>query len=401
MLSVEQALQALQQTLPDNKPATETVPLRAAHRRILAAAPTAKTDVPPASNSAMDGFAIAFKDLNPDGIGTLKISARQPAGQVPEKLAPGTAVRLFTGSEIPPGADTVVIQENCDYDNAQVQIKSRPEAGANVRLQGEDIERGQSLLQRGRRLSAVDIALLAAAGIDAVNVYRRLSAQLIVTGNELARPGEPLQAGQIYDSNSPMLQALLENMGFTVALKRIADNYADTVSMLLEAATADVIISTGGVSVGEEDYIGKALSTAGKTEFWKIAIKPGKPLLFGSINHTPLFGLPGNPVSALVTFCIIARPFLSALQGDEFYCLRHWPVPAGFSTDKKIARQQYLRARLVGDAGGRLFAKPLAKQGSAMLSSLSDAEVLVRIPSDTLVREGDRIDVIALNELLT
>lgn len=399
MLSVEQALQALQQALPNDKPTTETVPLHTAHRRILAAAPTAKTDVPPASNSAMDGFAVAFKDLNPDGITTLKISARQPAGQAPARLAPGTAVRLFTGSEIPPGADTVVIQENCDYDNAQVQIKSRPEAGANVRRQGEDIERGQSLLQRGRRLSAVDIALLAAAGIGKVNVYRLLSAQLIVTGNELARPGERLQSGQIHDSNTPMLQALLENMGFTVGLKQIADDYADTVSMLQEAAAADVIISTGGVSVGEEDYIGKALSTAGKTEFWKIAIKPGKPLLFGHVNNTPMFGLPGNPVSALITFCIIARPFLSALQGDEFYRLRLWPVPAGFCIEKRIARQQYLRAGLNYD-NGQLSVKLLAGQGSAILSSLSEADVLAVVPANTIIREGDKIDVIPMSELL-
>jgi molybdopterin molybdotransferase len=169
--------------------------------------------------------------------------------------------------------------------------------------------------------------------------------------------------------------------------------------MLQEAATADVIISTGGVSVGEEDYIGKALSAAGKTEFWKIAIKPGKPLLFGHIDDTPLFGLPGNPVSALITFCIIARPFLSALQGDEFYHLRCWPVPAAFSIDKKIARQQYLRAWLNND-NGQLSVKLLAKQGSAILSSLSRADVLAVIPPDTVVNEGDWIEVISLVELM-
>ena len=401
MLSVEQALHNLQQTVP-GKPGTETVDLEHAHRRVLAEAPVATTDIPPADNSAMDGFAVAYNDLHPGTPVTLPVSARQPAGQAPMPLQPGTAVRIFTGAELPPGADTVIIQEDCRYDTKQVCINVAPEAGANVRGQGEDMRKGQVLLEPGRRLQAADIALLAAGGIGRVTVYRRLTAALLITGDELVQPGEPLPAGRIYDSNTPMLRALLENMGFETAPYHVPDTAEDTIAILRQSATADVIISTGGVSVGEEDHIGNALATLGRTAFWKIAMKPGKPFLFGEVNSTPLFGLPGNPVSALVTFCIFARPFLSAMQGGEFVKPRHWPVKAGFNMTRTSPRQQFLRATLVQeDDHGELTAVPLGRQGSAALDSLSQADALVVIPPEKVISENDPVEVILLAELLS
>lgn len=405
-LTVAEAWEKLQQSVPNTRPAVEPISLNKALGRTLAAAPSALINVPPADNSAMDGFALRYRDLP----GPLPISQRIPAGSAPQPLAPGSAARIFTGSEIPPGADTVVMQENCRYDETQVSVEKPPQQGANIRPSGEDIAADQPLLAAGHRLRPQDLGLLAAAGIASVQVYRPLRVTVLTTGDELIPPGQPLEPGKIYESNSPMIAALLTRMGFQTDVLRAPDDLSATVELLQQAANNDAIISIGGVSVGEEDHVKNALNQLGETAFWKIGLKPGKPFLLGAIHSsdmhssdipstTPLLGLPGNPVSAFITFALFCKPFLNALQGGTFTIPRHWRAKAGFQLDRPNPRQQYLRATLAMGENGHSSVKLLPGQSSAMQTSLCNAEVLAVIPPETRVEEGQEIAVISLTEL--
>lgn len=399
-LSVAQAWTQLQQAVPAKRPAAESIPLTDALGRTLAETPVALINVPPAANSAMDGFALRCDDLQGTPFTVLPISQRIPAGSAPQPLTPGSAARIFTGSEIPPGADTVVMQENCRYDETQVKVEKLPERGANIRAVGEDITAGQPLLSAGHRLRPQDLGLLAAAGIDAVQVYLPLHVTVLVTGDELIPPGQPLEPGKIYESNSPMIAALLTTMGCRVEVLRAPDNLIATVKLLQQAANSDAVISIGGVSVGEEDHVKNALSQLGQTTFWKIGLKPGKPFLLGNIGNTPLLGLPGNPVSAFITFTLFCKPFLNALQGGAFSTPRHWLAKADFTLAKTNQRQQYFRAVLATGEKEEPVVKLLGSQSSAVQTSLCNADVLAVIPPDTLVEKGQLVEVISLHELV-
>ncbi len=373
----------------------ETVPLMASMGRVLAADQVAQIDVPPADNSAMDGFAVRFDDLAPGT--TLAVSQRIPAGHKSVPLATGTAARIFTGAEMPAGADTVVMQENCDYDGQKVMVNKLPTGGRgdNVRPRGQDISCGSLLLAAGTVLGARELGVLASIGIANVEVLRRLKVAIVSTGDELVEPGQGLEKGQIYNSNRYLLTGLLQSMGAEVTDAGCAGDKPAAIEALLRKAaeSADCVISTGGVSVGDEDHVKAVLQSLGQLDFWKIAIKPGKPLAFGMLCGKPFFGLPGNPVSAFVTFTVLVNPFLGALQGRGFHETRQRRMTAGFSTSRPASRQAYLRA-VVEQRDGLDTAVLLPNQSSGALTSARSADVLAIVPAGQVVVKGEVIHVI-------
>lgn len=295
------------------KPITETenLPIEQALGRIIARPVSSSINVPGWDNSAMDGYAVHFKDLTESGV-RLPISQYIPAGQAGDPLQPGTAARIFTGAPVPENADTVIIQEVCEQDGDHVVVKELPKAGSNVRKAGEDITAGREIISHGTKLAPQHLGLAASVGVDEVTVYRRLKVALFTSGSELIMPGTPLGPGQIYNSNQFTAVGLLQSLGCEVIqLGIVEDTFDATCDALAKgAANADLVISSGGVSVGEEDHVKPAVEKLGSLEMWKIAIRPGKPVAFGHIGNTPFIGTPGNPVSLFVTFLLFARPFI-------------------------------------------------------------------------------------------
>jgi molybdopterin molybdotransferase len=401
MKAMKPANEALTQILDQAMPLTsiETLPLLQALGRVLAEPQSSNLNVPPADNSAMDGYVFCQADLSSMGTAGLPISQRVVAGAIPEKLQAGTAARIFTGAEIPEGADTVVMQEQCQVsaDQRSVSIPVDCPQGNNIRRAGQDISQGAEIATAGERLSPQTIGLLASIGIAEVPVYRQLRVAILSTGDELAEPGTPLQGGQIYNSNRYLLASLLQQMNIiTVDLGRVEDTPQATLAALSRGTLeADVIISTGGVSVGEEDHIKGAVEKLGELNLWKIAIKPGKPLAFGRVGDTPFFGLPGNPVSTFVTFLLFARPYLQKRQGMQPKLPLGSLIPATFTRSKKSIRQEYLRVRITDD--GTMQTHP--NQSSGVLSSTSWSNALAVVPVDTCVSEGQNVRVIRYDQL--
>ncbi|MFQ5488106.1 MAG: gephyrin-like molybdotransferase Glp [Gammaproteobacteria bacterium] len=383
-------------------PETETVALEQALGRVLANSLMAVVDVPPFDNSAMDGYALACADLPAPGETTLPVSQRVAAGDRPAPLRPGSAARIFTGAPLPPRADTVVMQEQCRVQEGHVVIKAPLTVGSHIRRLGEDLRSGEQILAAGTRLQPQHLGLAASSGSAALEVFRRPRIATLFTGNELIPPGTPLAPGKIYNSNRYTLHGLLQNLGCEVTdLGIIGDDYELTLEALVQAATgSDLILTSGGASVGEEDHIKNAITTLGRLELWRIAVKPGKPLAFGHIGETPLLGLPGNPVSLFITFCLFARPALRKLQGCGEWLPRRLWATADFTRRNAIARSEYLRARLSADATGcnRVALHP--QQGSAILSSTTWADCLAVVPANTTVSPGQAIEVIPFSELL-
>lgn len=391
MLSFDEARQQLFSqancvALPEN------VPLAALNGRVLAEPVAAGINVPPEDNSAMDGFALALADLPENG--QLPVSQKIFAGTAPEPLQPGTAVRLFTGSVIPAGADTVVLQEDCDYSDEVVTIRERPRLGQHIRRAGEDIQAGQLLLPAGIRLDARHLGLLASAGVAGAKVYQPLKVALLATGDELKQPGEPLNSGQIYNSNLYMLQAALQAQGYQVTARHVADDLAALETALQQLLAAhDVLISIGGVSVGEADLVRTAMAALGEIQLWKVNMKPGKPLSFGMLSGKPMLGLPGNPVSAFATYQLFARPYLARLQGEvaEEPALPQYPI----RLVKPLAprRDDFIRVRLQWH-GGEAYLEPFSHQGSGVLSSVAWATGFARIPAAQTTENGDSVSYI-------
>ena len=357
--------------------------------RVLTADVVSSIDVPPADNSAMDGYALNREDW-PGADKPLEVSQRITAGMPPAPLKKGTAARIFTGAETPEGADVVVMQEKCKADGNMVYISTVGNTGANIRPRGQDIRKGGRVLQKGHRLRAQDLGLIASLGIARVEVRQRLKVAIISTGEELVEPGDPLKPGQIYNSNRYMLQALLEGWGFEVLDFGITADDPQIISGILSEASreADAIVTTGGVSVGEEDHVKAVVESLGHIDLWRVAIKPGKPFAFGDVLGTPFLGLPGNPVSAFVTALVIARPYLFDSQGvshSEIIPLRETAL-----FDKKGSfRQEYLRVR--STAGG---VEMFEKQSSGVLYSTSWGDGFVVQKPDEDIHRGDRVDVI-------
>ncbi len=396
-LSVEEAWRRLEAAVPPNVLEIEKIPVEESVSRILVTAPEARVDLPPADNSAMDGFAICHAEIDEDG--TVPISQRIPAGSENVPLKKGTAARIFTGGEVPSGADTVVMQEMCDYDEERVRIRTLPARGANIRHAAGDIAQGELLLGPGRRIRPQDVGLLAAAGIDTVEVFRRIRVALIATGDELVKPGQPLTRGTIYESSLPMVTSLLQGYGCQVEALHCSDDQSATRAVLESSARhADLVATIGGVSVGEEDHVKAALASLGETKFWKIGMKPGKPFLCGSILGTPLLGMPGNPVSAWVTCGLFCKPFISLMQGSNFAPPRIWNLKADFSFDRTSDRQEYLRGTRIGSGETVRLA---TSQSSASLRALCEADVLIVVRPGQTLRPGDRVDVISIAELLS
>ena len=400
MLSFDQALQQL---LAAARPVSETrlLPLEAAAGRVLATAQQSTVAVPPLDNSAMDGYAVRAADITAAGV-RLPVSQRIPAGTVGAPLQPGTAARIFTGAPIPAGADAVVMQERCEAAGDEVVVQLVPAAGENIRRAGEDIAVGAEILPAGVVLRAQELALAASAGLPQLPVLRRLRVAVFFTGDELCQPGEPLPPGAIYNSNRYALKALLEGLGCEVRdLGQVPDQLEATRAALRRAAADnDLIVTSGGVSVGEEDHVKPAVEAEGRLDLWKIAIKPGKPLAFGEITSSgkPVWfvGLPGNPVSSFVTFVMLVRPFIRRLQGVSDVLPHAYSLRADFDWKKADPRQEFLRARINTSGGLELF----PNQGSGVMTSLVWGDGLIVNPPNTTVASGDLVQFIPFAELL-
>ena len=396
MLSADQLLDALLERAVAVSD-VETVPVAQALGRVLAAPQTSSITVPPLDNSAMDGYAVRVVDVPAPGV-TLPVSQRILAGAVGEPLAPGTAARIFTGAPIPAGADAVLMQEYCAVEGDSVAIHAQPHAGENIRRAGEDIRAGAEVLAAGTRLGAAEMGLAASVGLAELPVFRKLKVACFFTGDELVTPGKPLKAGQIYNSNRYTLTGLLNGLGCElIDLGVVPDSLEATEAALAGAASvADVVVTSGGVSVGEADFVKAAVEKLGRVEMWKVAMKPGKPLVYGRINEADFIGLPGNPVSAFVTFGLFVRPFLLKRMGAANVLYRAFAVEADFAWPKAGARREFLRARL--QANGKLGLFP--NQSSGVLTSCAWADGLVDLPIGQTIHPGDWVRFIPFSELL-
>lgn len=397
MLSVEEArLRILENLRPLG---AETVALSAGLGRVLADDLTARLTHPPVAMSAMDGYALRAADATKVPT-TLTVVGEAPAGGVfAGTVGAGQAVRIFTGGPLPRGADTVVIQEDTDRDGDRVTIKEAAAAGDNIRDAGIDFKAGQTLLKRGRVLHVRDIALAAAANHPWLTVGRRPRVAILATGDELVKPGDPLGPNQIISSNGPGLAAFVDACGGEAVDLGIAPDDADTLRAIAARATGvDLLVTIGGASVGDRDLVQKVLGEVGlKVDFWKIAMKPGKPLIFGDFKGIPMIGLPGNPVSALVCSILYLRPAILALQGSSDTTIPMAKAKLGRAVKANNFREDFLRATLTQDAQGEPIATPLPVQDSAMLSVLAGADCLVRRPPNaTPSAAGEWVPIVPL-----
>jgi molybdopterin molybdotransferase len=395
LLSVDEALAQL---LAGAQPVAgvEQVPTMEAAGRVLAQAQTSTMDVPPMDNSAMDGFAVRLPDLT-SLEKNLRVAQRIPAGSVGKPLEPGTAARIFTGAPVPPGADAIVMQEHCVVSGDIVSVQVSPKKGEWIRLTGSDIKKGGTVLAAGKRLLPQDTGLAASVGIKTLPVYRKLRLGLFFTGDELVMPGDPLPPGRIYNSNRFTLNGLAAAFGCEVRDYGIVPDKLDATREVLRRAAAenDVIVTSGGVSVGDEDHVKPAVEAEGSLLMWKIAMKPGRPLAFGKVKEAAFIGLPGNPVSSFVTFLIFVRPFLLKTQGQTDVAPRAIDARADFDWTEPDARREFLRVKWNAQGGLDLY----PTQDSAVLTSTAWADGLVDNPAGAAIRKGERVRFLPYSEL--
>lgn len=383
----------------------EIVLLANADGRILAADIFAPLPLPPFTNSAVDGYAVRSGDLSRNAEQTFPVTGRIQAGAAAEEaVAAGHAMRIFTGAPMPKGADTVFMQEDVRLDAAgKIVLPIGLKPGANVRPVGEDIQVGQPALPAGQRLRPQDVALTAALGLSQLEVLRRIRVAVFSTGNELVSPGAPRAATQLFDSNRFMLMAMLVRLGCDVSdLGILRDERTSLADALKKVAAAhDLILTTGGVSTGEEDHVKAAVESVGTLVLWRMAIKPGRPVAMGIIGGTPFIGLPGNPVASFVTFVHVVRPTILALAGAMQPHLIPMPVRAAFAYKKKIARREYVRVNLRRTTDGVLEAVKFPREGAGLLSSLVETDGLVELGEEiTCVEPGQMVGFLAYSSLL-
>ncbi|MFL5215176.1 MAG: gephyrin-like molybdotransferase Glp [Microvirga sp.] len=373
--------------------AVEDVPLIEADGRVLAEDIAAPLDLPPFDNSAVDGYAVRFADLAADGETVLAVVGRIAAGAALGGPVPARgAVRIFTGAPLPAGLDTVFMQEDVGAAGDAVVLPAGLRPGANRRLAGEDIARGGTALLAGHRLSPRDIGLIAALGLTTVPVRTPLRVAVFSTGDEVISPGEPLGPAKLYDANRFMLQAMLRRLGCRATDLGILRDEPRALARALAGAAADhdLIVTSGGVSTGEEDHVKAAVESAGALTFWRIAIKPGRPVAMGVVAGTPFIGLPGNPVAAFVTFAHVARAVIARLSGERLARPRAYPVLAGFAYRKKEGRREYVRVRIEARDDGALVARKHPREGAGVITSLTETDGLIELPEPvTRVEPGE------------
>lgn len=381
---------------------TSARPLMQALGEVLAETQQAAISVPPADNSAMDGYALNTADLEKLNGAPLPVSQRIAAGEFGVKLMPGTAARIFTGAPIPEGANAVIMQEQVVVEGDGIVLQAGVKTDQNIRPAGNDIRAGDIILRRGMRLRAQDIGLAASVGLQALPVFDNIRVGMFFTGDELVEPGTELAPGQIYDSNRYTLYGLLKSLGCEIVdLGLVGDTLEATKQAMLEASgKADLVVTCGGVSVGEEDHVRIAIEQLGKLHLWRLRIKPGKPLAFGKINDTAFIGLPGNPVSVFATFCLFVSPVIKTLQGRLWQKPLATSVCAGFDWPKPDTRREFLRARLETGEGDEPVVVIYPNQDSGVLTSTVWANGLVEIAEGQTVSKGDRVDYLAFSEFL-
>ncbi|MDO8177245.1 MAG: molybdopterin molybdotransferase MoeA [Undibacterium sp.] len=400
MLSVAEALDFLLAAVRPIADA-ETIPTLEANGRVLAQAQGSLINVPPMDNTQMDGYAVRAADCA-GGQARLRVSQRIPAGHIGQPLEAGTAARIFTGAMIPDGADAVVMQEQCALEGDVVTVSHTPVSGEWIRRQGEDIRAGAQILAAGTRLRAQELGLAASVGLANLPVLRKLRVAVFFTGDELAMPGEELKPGAIYNSNRFLLTGLLQNLGCAVTDYGIVPDSLDATRATLRMAAKehDLIITSGGVSVGEEDHIKPAVEAEGRLNMWQIAVKPGKPLAFGEINKEGgsafFLGLPGNPVSSFVTFLLFVRPFILRMQGAPEVTPQSFAMRADFDWVKPDRRNEFLRAKINAQGGLDLF----ANQSSAVLTSTVWGDGLIDLPPGQAISAGDTVRFIPFSSLM-
>lgn len=388
----------LESILPEGR--EDVVPLCQALGRVMARDVVARVTAPPHDNAAMDGYVCRAADVPKEG-GSVPVVGTAAAGDAPTTLPKGSAMRIYTGAAVPLGGDTVVMQERCTRTGDIVELPAGLERGSHIRLAGEDLIAGIPMIAAGTRLQPQHLALAATGGFGALPVRPQLRVAVLVTGNELAEPGLDAKPGQIYNSNGYALLGLLQGLGCEVIHPVVVpDDLDGTVNALKEAARdADFVITSGGVSVGEADYVKAAVEQLGELDLWRIAIKPGKRLAVGRIGRTPFLGLPGNPVSLFVTFCLFGRPMILKRQGAAEWLPRRTTATADFDLPKPDKRTRYLRARLINaEQGQRITLYP--DQGSGIISSTTWANALAEIPPDTTITTGDAVTVYPYTELI-
>ena len=385
-MTLDDAIKFILQTIGSN-PESETVPIEKSSRRFLAERLSSNDDIPPFDNSQVDGYAVNTNHIQLNT--PITISQRIPAGSNPYELEKSTTARIFTGAVIPKSSDAIVMQEEVKIENGQAVFVKKILPGQFIRKRGCDLKKNQIFFERGRLLSAADVGMCASVGLKNLQVFKKLKVGVFSSGDELKQPGEKLNAGEIYDSNRPMILSLIKALGLdTLDMGCLPDDLNQTIKQIANASDkVDIILTCGGVSVGEEDHIKAAVETLGSINLWKIKIKPGKPFAFGYIGKTAFMGMPGNPVSAWVTFALLCRPYLIKRAGGNVPGNSTLFLESNFEWSKPNDRQEFLRGKINEDGKLEIF----KNQNSQILSSICFSEGLIEIPTKTSVSKGDKL----------